>query len=74
MKDKVIDNDTNVLGTTPVFSGTRVPVRILIEYLEAGDRMYDFLENHPTVSRDQAIEVLERAKRVLAGTSNEALA
>ena len=74
MKDKVIDIDTNVLGTTPVFSGTRVPVRILIEYLEAGDRMDDFLENHPTVSRDQAIEVLERAKRVLAGTSNEALA
>ena len=74
MKDKVIDNDTNVLGTTPVFSGTRVPVRILIEYLEAGDRMDDFLENHQTVSRGQAIEVLERAKRVLAGTSNEALA
>ena len=74
MKDKIIDIDTNVLGTTPVFSGTRVPVRILIEYLEAGDRMDDFLENHPTVSRDQAIEVLERAKRVLAGTSNEALA
>lgn len=74
MKDKVIDNDMNVLGTTPVFSGTRVPVRILIEYLEAGDRMDDFLENHPTVSRDQAIEVLERAKRVLAGTSNEAFA
>ena len=74
MKDKVIDIDTNVLGTTPVFSGTRVPLRILIEYLEAGDRMDDFLENHPTVSRDQAIEVLERAKRVLAGTSNEALA
>lgn len=74
MKDKVINNDTNVLGTTPVFSGTRVPVRILIEYLEAGDRMDDFLENHPTVSRDQATEVLERAKKVLAGTSNEAVA
>lgn len=74
MKDKVIDNDTNVLGTTPVFYGTRVPVRILIEYLEAGDRLDDFLENHPTVSRDQAIEVLERAKRVLSGTSNEAFA
>ena len=69
MQDKVMDYDTDVLGTTPVFSGTRVPVRILIEYLEAGDRLDDFLENHPTVSRDQAIEVLERAKRVLAGTS-----
>ncbi len=74
MKDEVIDNDTNVLGATPVFSGTRVPVRILIECLEAGDRLDDFLENHPTVSRDQAVEVLERAKRVLVGTSNETVA
>lgn len=74
MKDKVIDYDTNVLGTTPVFSGTRVPVRILIEYMEAGDRLDDFFENHPTVSRNQAIEVLECAKRVLVGTSNEAVA
>ena len=65
MKDKVIDYDTRILGTTPVFSGTRVPIRILIEYLEAGDRLDDFLENHPTVSRNQAIEVLERTKDFL---------
>ena len=62
MKCKVVDNDTHVLGKTPVFSGTRVPVRILMEYLEAGDRLEDFLKNHPTVSRGQAIKVLERAK------------
>lgn len=62
MTDKVIDRQADILGGTPVFSGTRVPVRILIEYLEAGDRLDDFLDNFPTVSRSQAIEVLERAK------------
>ena len=72
MTDKVIDRRVDVLGGTPVFSGTRVPVRILIEYLEAGDRLDDFLDNFPTVSRSQAIEVLERAKAVLAGGSSQA--
>ena len=62
MTDKVIDRQADILGGTPVFSGTRVPVRILIEYLEAGDRLDDFLDNFPTVSWSQAIEVLERAK------------
>ena len=62
MTDKVIDRQADILGGTPVFSGTRVPVRILIEYLEAGDRLDDFLDNFPTVSRSRAIEVLERAK------------
>ena len=48
-----------------MFSGTRVPVRILIEYLEAGDRPDDFLDNFPTVSRSQAVEVLERVKAMV---------
>ena len=74
MTDEAIDRRTDILGGTPVFSGTRVPVRILIEYLEAGDRLDDFLESFPTVSRSQAIEVLERAKAVLAGHSSEAAA
>ena len=74
MTVNVINTDTSILGKTPVFFGTRVPVRILFEYLEAGDRLDDFLENHPTVSRGQAVEVLECANRVLAGTSNEAVA
>ena len=72
MADKVIDRRVDILGGTPVFSGTRVPVRILIEYLEAGDRLDDFLDNFPTVSRSQAIEVLERAKATLAGSSSQA--
>ena len=65
MTDKLINKDPEILGGTPVFSETRVPIRILIEYLEAGDRLDDFLESYPTVSRHQAIEVLKRAKAVL---------
>ena len=72
MAAKVIDRRIDILGGTPVFSGTRVPVRILIEYLEAGDRLDDFLDSFPTVSRSQAIEVLERAKATLAGSSSQA--
>ena len=71
MADKLINRDPEILDGTPVFSGTRVPIRILIEYLEAGDRLDDFLESYPTVSRNQAIEVLKRAKTVLARNSNE---
>ena len=74
MTDATIDKDPEILGGTPVFSGTRVPVRILMEYLEAGDRLDDFLENHPTVSREQAVSVLQHAKLALTGQSNEAAA
>ena len=72
MTDKLINKDPEILGGTPVFFGTRVPIRILIEYLEAGDRLDDFLESYPTVSRHQAIEVLNRAKAVLTRNSDEA--
>ena len=74
MPNEVIVRDPDLLGGTPVFRGTRVPVRILIEHLEAGDRLDDFLESYPTVSRSQAIEVLERAKASLIGISDEAVA
>ncbi len=74
MTDATIDKDPEILGGTPVFSGTRVPVRILMEYLEAGDRLDDFLENYPTVSRRQALTVLQHAKSALTGQSEEAAA
>ena len=74
MYSKAICRNPDILGGTPVFSGTRVPVRILIEHLEAGDRLDDFLDSYPTVSRDQAIEVLETAKVALTGTPDEAAA
>ena len=73
MTDRVIDTNAEILGGTPVFAGTRVPVRILIEYLEAGDRLDDFLENYPTVSRNQAIGVLKRAKAALTSNPHEAV-
>ena len=53
------------LGGTPVFSGTRVPVQTLIEYLEAGDSLETFLEEFPSVSREHSIAVLELAKSAL---------
>ncbi|MCY4611357.1 MAG: DUF433 domain-containing protein [Gammaproteobacteria bacterium] len=65
----VISKDADILGGTPVFSGTRVPVRILMEYLEAGDSINEFLDNHPTVSRSQVVEVLNRAKQILSEVS-----
>ena len=74
MSDTPIDRNPDILGGTPVFSGTRVPVRILMEHLEAGDRLDEFLEDFPSVSRDQAVAVLERAKMILVGEQNEAAA
>lgn len=65
MSDTLIERNPDILGGTPVFSGTRVPVRTLMEHLEAGDRLDDFLEDFPTVSREQALEALERAKGML---------
>ncbi len=50
--------DPDILHGTPCFRGTRVPVRILFDYLEAGDTVSDFLEQHPTVTREQAEAVL----------------
>ncbi len=73
MNTKAISRNPGILGGTPVFSGTRVPIRILIEHLEAGDRLDDFLDSYPTVSRDQAIEVLKTAKMALTGKSDEAV-
>ena len=60
MTEKLIDRNPDILGGTPVFSGTRVPVRILMEHLAAGDRL-DFLDDYPTVTREHAVELLERA-------------
>ena len=65
MKSPRVVSDPEVLGGTPVFVGTRVPVRILFEHLEAGDSLEVFLEDFPSVSRELAVEVLEDAKKAL---------
>lgn len=58
----VILSDPKILGGTPCFRGTRVPVDSLIDYLEAGDSLDEFLDNFPSVSREAAIGALEEAK------------
>jgi uncharacterized protein (DUF433 family) len=70
----VIESSSEILGGTPVFKGTRVPVQTLIDYLEAGDSLGDFLEQYPTVKREQAIAALELAKKVLLTRADEASA
>ena len=63
--NSLIQRSAGVLGGTPVFAGTRVPVKTLFDYLEAGDRLEDFLGDFPTVTREQAIAALELVKEVL---------
>ncbi len=74
MADSVINRDPNILGGTPVFTGTRVPVRILWDHLEAGIRLDDFLDDYPTVSREQAVAVLEIAAGMLLDNTRESIA
>ncbi len=57
----VVHSDPDILGGTPVFVGTRVPIRTLIDYLAAGDSLEEFLDHFPTVSREQVVAALEQA-------------
>lgn len=65
IKDSVISSSPDVMGGTPVFSGTRVPVETFIEYLEGGESIDDFLEGFPSVSREQAVAFLEETKATM---------
>jgi uncharacterized protein (DUF433 family) len=67
-KTTVVCRDPDVMGGTPVFSGTRVPVQTLLDYLEAGESIDEFLAGFPSVSRRQVIEFLEAAKDRLLET------
>ena len=58
----VVHSDPDIMGGTPVFVGTRVPLQNLIDYLEGGESVEDFLEGFPTVTREQAIAVIEAGK------------
>lgn len=64
----IISRDKEVLGGTPVFKGTRVPVKTLWDYLKAGDTVEDFLEDFPSVERSQAIALIERAQSRVIGS------
>jgi len=60
-----IIRDTNILGGEPVFRGTRVPFKILFEYLEGGDTLDQFVDQYPSVSRELAVEAIEEARSSL---------
>ena len=63
--NSVITRDPDVLGGTPVFRGTRVPFQALLDYLEGGQTLDEFLDDFPTVARDAAVLALEHAKSVV---------
>ena len=63
----VFHSDPEIMSGTPVFVGTRVPVQHLVEYLEGGYTLDEFLDHFPTVRREQAIAFLDQATRVLLG-------
>jgi uncharacterized protein (DUF433 family) len=65
---QIVYADPEILGGTPVFIGTRVPVHALIDFLEGGDTIEDFLENYPGVSREQVVAFLEEASEALVAT------
>lgn len=67
-RQSVVVSDPEILGGTPCFRGTRVPVDSLIDYLEAGDTLNEFLDNFPSVSRADAIAALEEAKGLLTSS------
>jgi uncharacterized protein (DUF433 family) len=69
MKRKIIASDPEVMGGTPCFAGTRVPVQTLLDYLEGGDSIDDFLEGFPTVKREQVIQFLETATERMVAAS-----
>ncbi|HRC70892.1 MAG TPA: DUF433 domain-containing protein [Candidatus Competibacter denitrificans] len=61
MSNQVVSCSLDIMGGTPCFLGTRVPVQTLLDYLEGGESINDFLEGFPTVTRQQVLDFLERA-------------
>jgi uncharacterized protein (DUF433 family) len=70
MKQPIVSCSPEVMGGTAVFYGTRVPVQTLLDYLEAGETIDDFLEGFPSVTREQIISFLEQAKDRLIETAS----
>lgn len=66
----VVHRDPDILSGTPVFTGTRVPFQTLLDYLEGGDSLAEFLDDFPTVTREQAVAALEQAKEALLANAS----
>lgn len=65
-----INIDPETMGGTPVFTGTRIPVQTLFDYIEGGDDLNEFLDDFPTISKEAAVEVLNMAKKTLTTEKN----
>ena len=74
MSTQLITISPDILGGTPVFYNTRVPVKNLFDYLKSGDGLEDFLTDFPSVEKSQAIRALSLAETILTVTTNEAAA
>jgi uncharacterized protein (DUF433 family) len=68
----LVCSDPEILGGTPVFSGTRVPFRNLLDYLEGGETLDEFLEDFPSVSREHAVAALRQAGQLLVADARHA--
>jgi uncharacterized protein (DUF433 family) len=70
----LINRSDDILGGTPVFAGTRVPVQTLFDYIEEGDSLDEFLDDFPAVSREHAVKVLEKMKETFLRQEYESAA
>ncbi len=69
MPTKVINIDSEIMGGTPVFNGTRVPVKNLFDYLETGETIETFIKDFDTVTREQVLKVLELSEKLIQSSS-----
>jgi uncharacterized protein (DUF433 family) len=74
MSESLIQRSDDILGGTPVFAGTRVPVQTLFDYIEEGDSLDEFLDDFPAVTRDHAVKVLEKMKETFLAREYESAA
>jgi len=70
MQQRVINIDKEIMGGTPVFFGTRVPIKNLFDYLETGDSIEVFLEDFEGVTREQVVKILEMSKNLIESSTN----
>ncbi len=70
--ESIVTIDPDVMSGTPVFRGTRVPVKNLLDYLAAGDPLDEFLDHFPSVKRDQAVTLIETFEALIRATADEA--
>jgi uncharacterized protein (DUF433 family) len=70
MNNKVINIDKEILGGTPVFSGTRVPIKNLFDYLETNETIESFLEDFDTVKKEQVLRILDMSEKLIENSTN----